>query len=295
MEKFLVSIIIPNYNYANYVRSAIDSALNQTYQNTEIIVIDDGSTDNSKEVLDSYGERIKTIFGENQGVSAARNAGIEQCAGDFVAFLDADDVWLPTKIEKQLERFEKEPALGLVHVGVMDIDSKGKRLVARLDGLEGDISHELLLFNRSVILGGGSGMMIPKKVLDEIGGFDTELSTSADWDLFYRIASRYNVGFINEILLQYRMHGANMHGNIKRMEREMLRGYEKAFEADGEKLEPIKRQAYGNLHKVLAGSYYHNGSYLMFIKHSLKSLFLKPTNIKYFLKYPKRKLDKRKK
>lgn len=291
--KPLVSVIIPNYNYANYVREAIDSVLDQTYENVEIIVVDDGSKDGSKEILESYGNKIKAVFQENAGVSKARNNGVEQSKGEYLAFLDADDIWLPEKIEKQVELFEKDKSLGLVHVGVEDIDKNGDVIETILNGLSGSVSHEFLLFERAVVLGGGSGMMIPRKVFDNIGGFDLELLTSADWDICYHICRRYEIGFVPKVLLRYRIHGSNMHGNITRMEREMLYAYEKAFKDEAEDVQNLKRKAYGNLHQVLAGSYYRAGQYSDFVRHTLKSIYLKPSNFAYFAAFPLRRLKKR--
>ena len=288
--KPLVSVIIPNYNYARYVCEAIDSVLTQTYPNIEIIVVDDGSKDESKEILQSYGGKIKTILQQNQGVSAARNNGLTESKGEFIAFLDADDVWLPQKIEKQIERFLSDDLLGLVHVGVEDIDADGKHLSNHLDGLEGDISHEFLLFNRAVVLGGGSGIIIRRQILEEIGGFDTRLSTSADWDVFHQVSSRSKVGFIAEVLLKYRIHGSNMHGNIRRMEREMMLGFEKAFAA---KPNVNQRECYGNLHKILAGSYFRSGQFPAFLRHAVKSIWLVPSNFIYFGKFPVRFLQRK--
>lgn len=291
--KPLVSVITPNYNYANYVCEAIDSVLNQTYENIEIIVVNDGSTDNSLELLKGYGDKITTIVQQNAGVSAARNNGVENSSGEYLAFLDADDVWLPEKIEKQLHRFESERDLGLVHVGVEEIDSIGNVLQTRLDGMSGQVSHEFLLFERAVVLGGGSGLLLPRRVFDEVGAFDLNLQTSADWDLFYRLSRSYNIGFVPEILLKYRIHSSNMHGNIKRMEREMLYGFEKAFCENSADLQNIKRKAYGNLHKTLAGSYFYAGAYGDFLRHSFRSLYLKPSNIGYFAGFPFRLLQRK--
>ena len=292
MNKPLVSVIIPNYNYANYLREAIDSVLNQTYQNIETIVVDDGSKDNSRDVLESYGKEIKAIFQQNQGVSAARNNGTAESKGDYLAFLDADDVWLSKKIEKQIEKFAEDKELGLVHVGVEEINDKGDFLNERIDGMEGWVADELLLFRRSVYLGGCSGMMIPRKVFDEIGGFDLQLGTSADWDLCYQVGSRHRFGFVPDILMKYRIHSSNMHSNIAPMEREMLIGYEKAFKINDEKVQKLKRAAYGNLHQVLAGSYFRAGNYAAFIRTAFKSLVFKPSNFFYFAKFPLRKVKK---
>lgn len=290
--KPLVSVIVPNYNYERYLREAIDSALAQTYPHIEIIVVDDGSQDNSREILKSYGDKIRTFVQQNAGVSAARNNGVKNCSGKYVAFLDADDVWLPQKIEKQVELFEREKDLGLVHVGVEEFDANGNTLKKRLEGMSGDVSQEFLLFERPVVLGGGSGLMLPREVFDEVGGFDLNLQTSADWDLFYRVSRNYKLGFVPEVLLRYRMHGSNMHGNIERMEREMLYGFEKAFRENLSDLQSIKRKAYGNLHKTLAGSYFHAGKYGNFLRQSVKSLCMNPSNILYFVGFPVRRSAK---
>lgn len=291
--KPLVSVIIPNYNYANYVCEAINSVLDQTYENIEIIVVDDGSADNSAEILKGYGDRITAIFQPNAGVSAARNNGVKNSSGEYVAFLDADDVWLPKKIEKQVDLFESEKDLGLVHVGVEEIDANGNMLQTRLDGMSGAVSREFLLFERSVVLGGGSGSALPRRIFDEVGGVDLDLQTSADWDLFYRVSRVYNIGFVPEVLLKYRIHSSNMHGNIKRMEREMLYGFEKAFCENSPDVQSIRGKAYSNLHKTLAGSYFREGNYSDFLRHSLKSLYLHPGNIGYFARFPIRLLQRK--
>jgi glycosyltransferase involved in cell wall biosynthesis len=287
MKPGLVSVIIPNYNYAKYLREAIDSVLAQTYAKVEVVVVDDGSTDGSQDVIAKYGDRITAILQQNQGVSAARNNGVAATHCEFVAFLDADDAWLPTKIEKQIAMFRQDPKLGLVHVGVEEVDADGHTIGRRLDGMSGDVSHELLLFERPVVLGGGSGLMVPRSVFEQVGGFDTRLSTSADWDLFYRIGRKHKVGFVPECLLRYRYHGSNMHGKIHVMEHDMLLGYEKAF-TDGTSAD--RDRAYGNLYKTLAGSFFVAGRYRDFARNTLLSLWSRPSNIGYFLTFPIRRI-----
>lgn len=290
--KPLVSVIIPNYNYERYLREAIDGALAQTYSKVEVIVVDDGSHNGSRDIIESYGGKIKAVFQQNQGVSAARNNGVANSNGELVAFLDADDIWRPEKIAKQVAAFDAEDEVGLVHVGVEEIDAESRFMRTCGGGMFGNVANDLLLFERPVVLGGGSGLMIPRRIFDEIGGFDTDLSTSADWDLSYRISSKYHVGFVNEILLRYRVHDSNMHGNIERMEREMLAAYGKAFASAGPGTLAIKNTAYGNLHKVLAGSYFRSGQYRQFLRNTLKSLRLSPKNFLYFAKFPIRILNR---
>lgn len=287
MKKGLVSVVIPNYNYANYLRGAVDSVLAQTYPSIETIVVDDGSLDESKKVLGDYGDRITTVYQQNRGVSAARNSGARASRGEFLAFLDADDLWLPEKIEKQVERFANHEKLGLVHVGVVEIDAEDNPVWERVDGGQGWVGEDLLLFSSTGILGGGSGFMVPRRVFDEIGGFDERLSTSADWDFFYQLGSRYPVGFVAEILLKYRVHNSNMHSNVGVMERDMMLAFEKAFSCVTGDLSRLRRRAYGALHQNLAGSYFVSGKYPQFILHSVKSLAFDPKNIVHFFKFPK--------
>jgi len=290
MKEGLVSVIIPNYNYAQYLREAIDSVLGQTHSNIEIIVVDDGSTDGSKAVIETYGKEITPVFQQNEGVSAARNNGVTASSGEYLAFLDADDSWMPEKVEKQFNRFQTDSALGLVHVGVMEVSESGSTLLERFEGLEGEVSNDLLMLKREGILGGGSGLMVPRKVFDEVGGFDLRLSTSADWDMFYQVSSRYQVGFVRELLVKYRIHGSNMHGKVAVMEHDMTTAFEKIFRGVST---PLSRQSYGGLYKTLAGSYFRAGNYGDFMRSAIKSIGYRPGNLGYFLKFPLRRVRAR--
>jgi glycosyltransferase involved in cell wall biosynthesis len=284
-----VSVVIPTYNYARYLSAAVDSALSQSLPPAELIVVDDGSTDETERVLEGYRDRIQVLRQKNRGVSAARNAGAAVATGDLLAFLDADDLWLPGKLELQIRRLEAGSGLGLVHSGFETIDESGRPTgEVCTNGLEGCVADEFLLFRRPVVLGGGSGVVIPRVVFDSIGGFDALLSTSADWDLYYRIARRHPVGFVPEVLLRYRRHGSNMHGNVRAMEHDMMLAYEKAF-ADPT-LGPIRRRCYGNLHTVLAGSYLAAGQPLACLRHAIRGLAMAPGNLPRYLGYPLRRL-----
>jgi glycosyltransferase involved in cell wall biosynthesis len=287
-----VSVVIPAYNLARYLPQAIDSALAQTLPAAEVVVVDDGSWDETPRVLASFGGRIRAIRQENRGLSAARNAGVAGASGDLIAFLDADDVWHPQKLEKQVSRFATDAALGLVHCGLEEIDGAGKVIGRRLDGLEGWVAEEMLLFERGVILGGGSGAMISRSVFEEVGGCDLRLSTSADWDLHYRIARVRRVGFVAEPLLRYRFHGANMHANIGAMEHDMRIAYRGAFERGGAALRGMRRRCYGNLYAVLAGSYFRYGQTRRFLCAAAKALWFRPTTLPRFLGYPLRRRRK---
>jgi glycosyltransferase involved in cell wall biosynthesis len=284
-----ISAIIPAYNYAEYIQHTINSVLSQTYPIKEIIVVNDGSTDNTAKVLANYGDRIQVITQKNQGLSAAKNVGANHATGDLLAFLDADDIWLPHKLERQVDRFIVEPNLGLVHCGLEIIDATGCVIDRQVNGLEGWVVKEMLKLSRPVILGGGSGAVIPRNTFLSIGDFDPRVSVSHDWDMYYRIARSQKVGFVPEVLLQYRVHGQNMHSNVRKMERDMLLCFSKAFENENlSEIKNLRRQAYGNLHRMLAGSFFQDKQHLSFGSHLLKSLWLTPENFLYFIDFPRR-------
>jgi glycosyltransferase involved in cell wall biosynthesis len=284
-----VSVVIPAFNHARYLPEAIDSALGQTLPAAEVIVVDDGSADDTPQVLEPYRDSVRIVRQANRGVSAARNAGAALCHGDLLAFLDADDVWLPDKLAAQAARFAEGPALGLVHCAVEEIDADGRPLRTRTDGMEGQVAEEMLLFRRAVILGGGSGAVVTRARFDEVGGFDESLGTSADWDLHHRIARRAEVGFVPRVLLRYRVHGANMHADVARTAREMLAAYAKAF-AEEPALRPLRGRAYGGLHAMLAGSFHAQGRPGSALAHGLRALAHDPSRSGRLLAYPLRRL-----
>lgn len=284
-----VSVVIPTYNRARLVAETIASVLSQTLAPHEVIVVDDGSTDDTPGVLAQFGSRVRVLRQRNRGMAPTRNAGAALATGDALAFVDSDDTWLPAKLERQVARLAAEPELGLVHCGVDEVDDAGRYLRTRLDGLEGRVADEMLLFRRAVILGGGSGVMMPRRIFEEVGGFDEALSTSADWDLYYRVARRYPVGFIAAPLVRYRVHAGNFSRQVSVMEADMLRAYGKAF-AGERRGAPLRREAYARLHGVLAGSFFQAGDYRAFARHALRSLTLSPRLSVRFAGYPIRAL-----
>lgn len=296
MNQPLVSVIIPNYNYGRFLRQAIDSALAQTYSNIEIIVVDDGSSDDSDEILNSFSAKIRWIKQTNQGVSAARNRAVAESGGEILAFLDADDVWLPAKIEKQVAVFSSDDKIGLVHCGKLDVDDSEKPISEHLDGMSGAVSHDLLRYRRDVILGGGSASAITREAFEKSGAFDTKMRIGEDWEFYYRVSKNYQVGFVPEILLKYRIHSSNSFaGNassVSRMEVDMLFAYDKIFSAADENTKKIKNDCYGGIHAVIAGSYFRVGQYAKFFEHTIKVARYSPGNLIGFTGFPLRWLQR---
>ena len=205
-----VSVIIPTYNNGRYVADAVESALAQTYPLLEVIVVDDGSSDDTEEVLRPYRGRIRYVFQENGGPSAARNTGIHEARGDVIAFLDADDRWLPEKITKQLDKLEQDSAVGLVGCGLSLIDEKGdvlQTILRRNYASRSAFLEDLAVQN---IVGGGSVPLVRKECFQRVGLFDKGIIGSEDWDMWLRIAWHYKVVFVEEPLVQYMVRGNSL-------------------------------------------------------------------------------------
>lgn len=206
----LVSVVVPVYNGSRYLRQALDSALAQTYRPLEVVVVDDGSTDSSPEIIASYGSRVRSLRQPNGGVALARNAGICAASGDWIAFLDQDDWWLPEKIEKQIALFDADATLGLVHTGVLQYRESVAAFVDPVYPTDGSPRlrgrcYELLLLGNAIF---NSSVMIRKSVLATAGMFDPSIAgnTCQDYDLWLRIARHYPLGFVPEPLTVLRLH-----------------------------------------------------------------------------------------
>lgn len=209
----LVSVIIPTYNRSEWVTEAVRSALDQTYRRIEIIVVDDGSTDNTRDVLSKYGASIKYIYQKRSERSRARNQGFRYSRGDYIAFLDSDDQWLPTKIEKQVEILNRKPDVGLVYTGVQFIDARGNPHTGQIawDVPERESLYEDLM-THNTITGTTSSVMVRRTCLDKVGLFDELMNTCEDLDLYRRIARYYRFYKIDLPLVRFRIHtGSTQH------------------------------------------------------------------------------------
>jgi glycosyltransferase involved in cell wall biosynthesis len=287
-----VSVIIPTYNFGRFVKESIQSVLVQTIGLLEIIVIDDGSTDDTAEVVTSIkDERLRYVRQENAGVSAARNRGAAESRGEYIAFCDADDVWEPTKLEKQIALFEADREIGLVDCGMREFnDETGQTIGFYLDGGSGWVADALLLWEGPVVVGPGGTIVVTREAFDTIGGFDERQKVGEDWDFCYRVARKYKVGFVPEPLVNYRSHGGAAHRSVAQMEKGMTLFYQKAFASGDEHVMSLKNRALSNFHKVLSGSYFDSREYSKSLSHAVKSIALRPGNAGYFLQFPLRRL-----
>lgn len=226
-----VSVVIPAYNYAKFLPFAVESALNQDYPKFEILVIDDGSKDNTREVMAKYEEPVRYVYKDNAGLSAARNTGIEKARYDFVAFLDADDEFLPGILRKSMSKFvEKGEDFGLVACDNVFIDIDGKSLphTRHGDNPSREISvRDILIRTRF----SPTGAFVRKSVFETCGDFDTSLRSTEDRDMWIRIASKSRVWFQGEPLVHIRKHGNNMSNNAVQQSANMVVVLRKAYRA----------------------------------------------------------------
>lgn len=213
-----VSVIIPAYNAEKYIAETIESVLRQSYQDYEIIVVDDGSTDKTRSILESYTDRVRYFYKENGGPASARNLGIKHARGEYIALLDADDIWLPQKLEKQIEVFEKSPDIGLVHSGSIVFDDKNinpERIRFKDERYcSGDVFPYLFICNFI----GNSTVVLRKTCFDAVGLFDESpgFFGTEDYDMWLRISYRYAVEFIPTPLIKYREHANQISRNFEK-------------------------------------------------------------------------------
>jgi glycosyltransferase involved in cell wall biosynthesis len=204
-----ISVVVPSYNRANVVHEAVQSILAQTYRVTDVIVVDDGSTDKTLEVLAQFGDRIRVISQVNAGPAAARNSGISLATGEYVAFLDSDDVWLPTKLERQVELMEKAGenvpcCICNIQMQWPDKAAYSFDLAGLNPGPEEGLWQNVpeVLATRPVLF--NQGVLIRREALRRVGGFDEELWLLEDHDLSLRLALEGNWAYIKEPLVVWR-------------------------------------------------------------------------------------------
>jgi hypothetical protein len=211
----LVSIVIPTRNYADYVGQAIRSALDQGYGPIELIVVDDGSTDATPSILERFDTAIRVVRLEGRGVSVARNAGLAKAGGDHVVFLDADDLLLPGGLAAQVARLERAPDVDVVagEWYVCDVDAETIYRAGSALRDHDALSH----LQRSNVVSTPSAMMLRRRVVDAVGGFDPRLSFTADWEMWLRLARHgYRFASITAPVAMYRLHGRSMTRNLDR-------------------------------------------------------------------------------
>ena len=223
-----VSVVIPTFNCAAYLPLAIDSVLKQSYKDLEILVVDDGSTDGTVDQISHYAKHIRYLYQENEGASTARNRALEMSTGEYIAYLDADDVWYPQKLERQVEYLDRDTECGLVHSEVCVIDEQDEILHHQFNAEtarsvpQGSCLLQLLQDSHIQTL----TVVERRECFEKVGGFDKRLPVAQDYMHWILIALEgWKFGYIGEPLAKYRWR----HGSLMASKRRLLEDYERIY------------------------------------------------------------------
>ncbi|MBE8991538.1 glycosyltransferase family 2 protein [Nostoc sp. LEGE 12450] len=249
-----ISVIIPAYNAERTILETIASAQQQTFSDFELIVINDGSTDGTLELLNSVEDpRLKIFSYSNGGLPVARNRGISQASGEFITFLDADDLWTPDKLEAQVAALQQHPEAGLAYSWTYFMDDKGESFhTSNTVTFEGNVYSNLLLGN---FLESGSNPLIRRQAIDTVGEFDSTLKYCEDWEYWLRLAARWPFVVVPKQQIFYRQTSGAMSSNIEVAEKYHLIFIERAFQSAPLESRSLKNQSLANIYEFLAQLY----------------------------------------
>jgi len=250
-----VSVIIHTYNNEKFIGETIESVLNQTYKDYEIIVVDDGSVDGTRDALLPYMQKIRYHYKENGGIASAKNAGIRLSKAEFIAFLDHDDLWVPDKLKLQMECFNENPHAGLVYAKYTSFRDDKELRTKPEKGYSGWIFKELLA--KSFIQ--TSTVMVKRECLDTVGPYDETFVLGDEYDMFLRISKKFQCGFVDKGLTRYRVHDTNASKNDFLFDKENLGVYKKIYnnftDLYGEEKKILRKRIASYSIKVAEGLY----------------------------------------
>ncbi len=272
-----ISVVIPSYNRAHCIEKAIDSVLEQNVDGIEIILVDDGSTDSTRELVqEKYGEKVRYFYQENQGIPGARNTGIQNARGDYVAFLDSDDYWRQDKLRQQMALVAEHVEYGLVATCCAKIQQDGSLKERNRQGKSGWVLKDL--FRANFIR--TSSVIIRRDCFDGVGLFDESLKEAEDYDLWMRVAAEYPVGFVNESLTVYldNPNGVSIDSLVGRLYR--LRALEKDYLKKKVPEKLYKRRLAQNYNRV-GRHYLKRGDRKKGLFYLMKAQRLVPFYLKY--------------
>lgn len=281
-----ISVIIPAYNAEKTIAETIQSVQKQTFPNFELIVINDGSKDRTVEIVESIkDERLKIFSYENGGLPVARNRGISHATGDFIAFLDADDLWTADKLERQLMALEHNPEAGVAYSWTcfMDVDEQGKPLSflpSPKYSFAGNVYEKLLV---SDFIHSGSNTLIRRQAIDSTGEFDPTLKSCEDWDYWLRLSNRWHFVVVPKHQILYRRTPGAMSSKVEVMKEASLIAMEKAYQAAPPELQYLKNYTFTSFHIYCASLYLQHstnfGGASQARQHLLSAIHLNPKTL----------------
>ena len=246
----LISVVIPAYNSEKTIGETVRSVLAQTMDEFEIIVINDGSQDGTLEQLNEISDaRLTVLSYENSGVAVSRNRGIAAAKGEYIAFLDADDLWVPEKLAYQYQALENVPTAAVAYSWTDYIDDEGSFLRSGMrPSFSGNVYQKLLTSN---FLECGSNPMVRRSAFQHVGVFDQELPPSEDWDMWLRLAKSYEFVLVSLPQVLYRISTTSASFNLERHETSKIKALEKAFKEAPPETYRLKRQCMSNFYRYL--------------------------------------------
>ncbi|CAD5937901.1 glycosyltransferase [Planktothrix agardhii] len=246
----LISVIIPVFNGEKTIQDTIKSVLSQTVTDFELIVINDGSTDGTLEIIQKITDaRLKVFSYPNANQATSRNRGLEKATSEYIAFLDADDLWTPDKLESQMDALERYPNAALAYSWTNCIDESDQFLHSGTRAnFSGNVYQTLLLAD---FISNGSNALVRKQALDEVGNFNVLLPPAEDWDLWLRLACRYPFVVVPKPQVLYRQSRQSSSSNLVKQEAAMLKVIEKAFNEAPDAFKPLQSISLGNTYKYL--------------------------------------------
>lgn len=257
-----ISVIIPAYNAQNTIVETVESVRQQTFQDLEIIVIDDGSQDRTCELLATISDkRLKVYSHPNKGVSTARNIGIARAQGEYISFIDADDLWTVDKLEKQLATLQANPEASVAYSWIVVMlespDNRGQvnLFPGKKIPFTGNIYPKLLLDN---FIGNGSNILAKAEAIKSVGEFEPSFTSCEDWDYYLRLANRYNFALVPEHQIFYRKTSVNATSQGEAIEREGLKAIDRIFQSVPQKYQRLKNQSFANFYRYCGKIYVDN-------------------------------------
>jgi glycosyltransferase involved in cell wall biosynthesis len=251
-----ISVVIPAYNAESTILETISSVQQQTLSDVELIVINDGSTDRTPELLHTIKDSRLRIFSyENGGLCVARNRGISHATGEFISFLDADDLWTPDKLELQLAALQQHPDAGVAYSWTYFMDEKeGSRSFHPCEPvfIEGKVYAELLVKN---FIASGSNVLIRRQAVESVGEFDPKCEGTADWDYWLRLATNWSFVVVPELQVFYRRSSGSMSSKVEKMKKEALIVLEKAYQAAPQNFQHLKKKSLAWIYQYCTDSY----------------------------------------
>ena len=287
-----VSVVIAAYNKADTLADAIDSVLAQTYRDFEILVIDDGSTDDTAQRVQRYGDKIRYLPKKNGGTGSARNLGIAHARGRFVAFLDGDDLWLPNKLGFQMAAFDREPGLAAAQCSAYCVDPSLRVMEKRLCTPAQDTLLDFLMFRNLPAF--ASCVVVRKDLFERVGGFATDLVILSDWDMSCRLARAGILRSVPEPLVLYRQYPNNQSRSVEIHLWSGVRSLRRFFSNPdlAPEIRHREKQIWARFYAMLAGGYFRNGDWAKATQWAFRALRTSPTAAPYVIGMPARKIGR---